>query len=108
MQARIVKLIQAFPVNKCLIFQKTIRGIKFSKELLEVTVFIKDTNESMVEDFFRGQGGRLAVKLREGTVNPDAPACNRGSVLQNGDPSGQGSNLTLILPQNLLDKTRFK
>ena len=39
-------------------------------------VIIKDVNESMVEEFFQGQSGRLGVKLREGAVNPAAPACS--------------------------------
>jgi hypothetical protein len=46
---------------------------KFYKEHLEVTVAIKDTNESAVEEFFEGQAGQLAAKIREGAVNPDAP-----------------------------------
>jgi hypothetical protein len=59
--------------KKCLIFQKTICGVKFYKEHLEVIVAIKDTNESAVEEFFEGQAGQLAAKIREGAVNPDAP-----------------------------------
>ena len=70
------KIQTATQVEKCLIFRKTIQGVKFYKEHLEVIVFIKDTNELVVEEFFRGQSGRLAAKVREGAVNPDAPACS--------------------------------
>ncbi len=70
------KIQKATQVEKCLIFQKTIQGIKFYKEHLEVTVFIKDTNELAVEEFFQSQSGRLSGGAREGAVNSDAPACS--------------------------------
>ena len=63
-------------VEKCLIFQKTIEGIKFSKDSLEVTISIRDADFSVAVDFFKGQSGNVAGRLREDTVNPDAPACN--------------------------------
>jgi len=75
------KIQKATQVEKCLIFQKTVQGIKFYKEHLEVIVFIKDTNALMVEEFFQGQSGRLAQRAREGAVNPDAPACSTSSIL---------------------------
>jgi len=37
------KIQKATQVEKCLLFQKTIRGIKFAKDHLEVIVIINDT-----------------------------------------------------------------
>ena len=80
-----VRLVRS-KVEKSPFFQKTIRGIKFYREHLEVIVITQDTSQSAVDEFFGGQSGRLAVGMREGAVNPDAPACSFGSVLQDGVP----------------------
>ncbi len=79
---------KATQVEKCLIFSRTIKEIKFSKEHLEVIVFLRDMSDSAVDDFFSGQSGKLAARMCEGGANPTAPACIRSSVLKNGDPNG--------------------
>ena len=81
------KIQKATQVEKCLIFQKTIQGIKFYKEYLEVIVFIKDTNALVVDEFFQGQHGKLTAKMRAGAADLSTPACTGSSVLQTGVPS---------------------
>ena len=75
---------KANQVEKCLIFQKTIRGIKFSRHSLEVSIFIKDTNESEVDDFFNGQSGKMAAGIRVGAAILTAPAQTPSSKLKLG------------------------
>ena len=62
----------------------------------------------MVRDFFNGQPYGVVAKIREGVLNPDAPANTTSSILKYGEAVDSASNFTLILPHSLLDKTRFK
>ena len=82
------KIEKATQVEKCLIFQRTIQGIKFSKDHLELILFIKDTTDSEVDDFFNGQSGKMAARIRAGAPNPCAPARRPSSILKYGDPNG--------------------
>ena len=101
------KMESATQVEKCLIFQKTIEGIKFSKDYLEVIVFIRDTTDIEVGNFLSGQSGKMAARIRAGAPYSGAPARTAISTLQTGDPNNPLSNLTLVLPHKLLDKTRI-
>jgi site-specific DNA recombinase len=75
-------------VEKCLVFQKTIKGIKFSKASMEVVLNIEDVNKVEVGNSVENLLGGWGQNLSEGAVNPDAPACSSGSLLKNGDPNG--------------------
>ena len=95
-------------VEKCLIFQRTVKEIKFSREHLEVIVFVRDTIDSEVENFLSGQSGKSSAGVRAGAANFTAPACTTGSSPKNGDSFNSVSNFTLILPHNLLKRTLLK
>ncbi len=74
----------ATQVEKCLIFQKTIERIRFSKTEVEVLINIKDTNDFQVDDFLRGQSGKSGLGMRAGAADSTTPACTGSSILQNG------------------------
>ena len=82
------KVEKATQVEKCLIFKRTIHGIKFSRDFLEVIISLKDTASLETKNFLSEGSGSLPARPREGAVNPDAPACSSSSILQNGDPNG--------------------
>ena len=97
----------ATQVEKCLIFERTISRINFSKESLEVFISLKDTTSSLIGNSSGILSGKSVSRAREGAVNPDAPACIPSSILLNGSPFEELSNLSIILPHHLLDKSRF-
>ncbi len=70
------KIKKSNQLEKCLLFKKTISRIKFSKESMEVFVSLIDTSSPLVEERNNLSGGKISVKMREGAVNPDAPACS--------------------------------
>ena len=82
------KVEKATQVEKCLIFKKTIHGIKFSRDFLEVVVSINDTTYFETKNLLNGGPRRLSLNSREDAVNPDAPASNTSSIHQYGDPNG--------------------
>ena len=86
----------ATQVEKCLVFRETIQALKLSKESLEVIIFIKDTSDWAVEDFLTGQAGRVAAKMREGVLNPDAPADTTGSLPKIGSPNGSRTHVLTV------------
>jgi len=102
------KIEKATQVEKCLLFERTISRINFSKESLEVIVSLKDTTSPLLNGQNGLMGGKVAVKKREGAVNPDAPACSTSSILLIGSPIEKPSNISFILPHSLLDKSRFR
>ena len=83
-------------VEKCLIFQKTIQGIKFSKEFMELIVFIKDTTDLEIDNFLRGGVGKTAARIRGEHPNPCAPHCTYDSILKIGDPNGIRTRVTTV------------
>ncbi len=70
------KIQNANQIEKCLIFQKTIQGIKFSRHELEVIVNIKDTNEIVLGNSLGGQLGNSSGGMRAGAANLTTPACS--------------------------------
>ena len=101
------KIQKATQVEKCLIFRRTIQGIKFSRDFLEVLIFLEDTRGFEAKNFLNSGSGKLTAETREGAVNPDAPACSTSSILKYGESVGSPSNSKLILPHHLTDRTRF-
>ncbi len=87
---------KACQVEKCLIFRRTIQRINFARESMEVVIFIKDTTDWEVENFLNGQSAKVAVRAREGAVNPDAPACSTGSIPQDGSPNGSRTRVPTV------------
>ncbi len=83
-------------VERSLTFQKTIQKIKFSKESLELVVFIRDTNDVAVDDFLSGRSGGVAAALGAGASDLRAPACNTSSLLKNGSPSGSRTRVPTV------------
>ena len=78
------KIEKATQVEKCLLFERTISRINFSKESLEVIVSLKDTTSPLSDSRNSLVLSRMAVGSRGGAVNPDAPACSTGLLLLNG------------------------
>ncbi len=78
------KIKKSTQVEKCLLFKKTISRINFSKESLEVIVSLIDTSSPLSEGRNDFGVGVVGAKKREGAVNPDAPACITGSLLNLG------------------------
>jgi site-specific DNA recombinase len=94
-------------VEKCLIFQRTIKRINFSKESLEVIVSIVDRKASLPINSLGRQSGSVAGKKREGAVNSDAPACNTQFDIKKWRSDSHSFELALILPQDLLKRKRL-
>ena len=99
------KIEKSTQVEKCLIFQRTIQRINFSREQLEVLIFIKDRNDFEVENFLSGGDGKTAARMRGVHPNSCAPDCTYGSIPQNGDPTQTLSNFNVIFSHKLLDRT---
>ena len=59
------------------------------------------------EVILNNYSGKMAARIRGGHPDRTAPACSLGALSNNGSPMPTPSNLTLILPHSLLDRTRF-
>jgi regulator of sigma D len=102
------KIQKATQVEKCLLFEKTISRINFSRESLEVIISIIDTSSPLPEGQNDLMGGKEAARMRAGAPYCLASACTGSSILKNGAVTKILSNMSIILPQYLLDKTRLK
>ena len=81
------KIAGATQVEKCLIFKRTIKGIKFSKHEVEVTINIEDTTVLEACGLLGGQSGKSVAEMRAGAANSTTPACTGSSLLPNGSPA---------------------
>jgi DNA invertase Pin-like site-specific DNA recombinase len=101
-------------VERCLIFQKTIERINFSRSCLEVLISLRDTNDTPSSCQGVPAAQLPAAKSREG--RPDRPtlACIGGSILTTGGDgfarsnSPHDFNIRLLLPHALFDLRRFR
>ena len=82
------KIHKGSQIEKCLLLQKTIKGIKFSKRSLEVVINLKDTNTLEVGGLVSNSLGCTGARIRAGASNSLTPACSSGSKLQNGTEGG--------------------
>lgn len=73
---------KATQVDKCLLFERTVSRINFSKESLEVFIPLRDTTSPLVEARGSGVIWRKAARMRAGAPYCLAPACTPSSLLQ--------------------------
>ncbi|MGH7889501.1 MAG: recombinase family protein [Thermodesulfobacteriota bacterium] len=82
------KIENATQVEKSLIFQNTIQEVSFSKEYLEMTVFINVTSEVGGNDLLNAHTSKRGALVGAGASDLRAPACSMSLILPNNDPSG--------------------
>ena len=75
-------------IEKILIIKKNIKRVKFSREELQVTLFIGDTENNETFDFPNRDSGGRSARIRGGHPNSCAPDCTSGSLLQTGEANG--------------------
>ena len=75
-------------IEKILVVRKNIKQIKFSKEYLEVIIFIGDTENNEAFDLPDVASGWGAARMRGEHPNPCAPVCTTSSQLQTGEANG--------------------
>ncbi len=85
------KIEKATQVEKCLLFEKTISRINFSRKSLEVIISLTDTSSPFSDGQNGLMGCRSAAGIRAGAPNPFASAQVGSSILKNG---AEGQNRT--------------
>ena len=70
-------------------------------------VLLGDTTGVSADDLLKDYPARSVASARAGASDLRAPACSTGSTLELAPQSGLVSNMPLILPHNLLDKSRL-
>ena len=102
------KVEKSTQVEKCLLFQRTISRINFSKSSLEVMVSLVDTTSPLSESQNNLMAGKMAARIRRSALNPDAPACTPGSKkilvprgrIELPTPAFSGQRSTTELPRH--------
>ena len=75
-------------MEKCLAFKKTIQKIKFSKNSLEVIIFIEDTTSDEILNLSGLGSGRTAARIRGEHRTPAPPTVPMSSNNKNVGPAG--------------------
>ena len=95
--------------------KRTIDRINFSMELMEVIVLLEDRTGLQLTRELSNRLGKSLSRRREGAVNPDAPACSPQfgtnewrRELSHLELLPSPSKFSLILPHDLLRRTRLK
>ena len=75
-------------LEKQLVTKRTIEKIKFSKESMEVIVILEDRTNLNLDQGLANRLGLAPAKMREGVLNPDAPACRPSSNIKLAESLG--------------------
>jgi site-specific DNA recombinase len=87
------KVAGATQVERCLIFERTIERVNFSRSCLEVLISLRDTNATPSSCHGASVANAAAARVCEGRPDRSTLACIGGSILRTG---GGGGNRTHV------------